>query len=842
MVVSKKQPFGTPAFFIAKHLARAFLLLSAFWPTAARSGTLVDFSGYDVRGDVSVSHHDLSVLEVTWSSRDRARYRIRFNLARNEPLLKTIEAAPPGKPLVLTGRDLDVNYRVTLGTRHPQTGWPYIFFDQVGKNEPAPVAFFSRLNSATVRVRSESKERLSLVFSGLAIGPYSGDLICYFYSGSPFVQFQASMLVNKPWVAYIYDALVHGELARVAYASVLGAFQEFPAEGLAEAEPGESAGIKVKHRMLLATMTGGSGSLALAAPPHAGFYPLDRSDNFGFFQAGKKFFGTKMSYWGDHGYVPWIDAPQGATQRMDAFLFISPENSRLTFERVLAYTHGDVFKPIPGHYTMAEHFHPEFTQAFLNGQDTLIPFKNAMKSLGVQIVQPMEFHLNKGRMHPVDNTDHRLAELRAMYELFAANSDADFLLIPGEEYNEFFGGHWSYIFPRPIYFTGWHEGTARAYRATNVISGGISYPLVYQINGAQQMYQLLKDEGGAAWTAHPRIKDSQQTPDALIDNDYYRDTTFLAGDWKAMPADLSKDRLGFRSFQLMDETAQWGYRKSMLGEVDTFDLDSTHEIYANLSINYLQLSSFPSSTNWSTVVNCIRNGQFFTTTGELLIHSWSANLSGVTADVEWYFPPSFAEITWGDDGGIHKRKKMLSDQLEFGRNQLTIAVDLANAHWVRFEIWDIARDGAFTQSYWLKPPAAPQIVPGRVTGFTLIDADTDAPVPGCDPLPPDAVLDLNNLPVNLTVRANVSPMIVDRVVLALDDKKVTQTRWPYCLTTCSINQGLRGCPFYDYNPSVLNVGHHVLSATPFRGETAGKPLTLDFSVTGFRAKQREEHP
>jgi len=812
-------------------LIRNVAILSLFMPLLAWGAASVDFSDYDETSTVSVSNPNADILTATWSDKRGTQYRVQFSLNSGDALFKRIETAPgPDRAFTTVAQNVDANTRVTLGTRHAQTGWPYIFFDTVFNNRPAPRAYLSVLDLNAVSVISVSPQRVKIVFSSLSVGPYSGDLICTLYAGSPIIQIQASMLVNRPWQAYIYDSLLFGEFDSVAYRDMHGDFQTVRTQSLEAIAPGDSAGVFAKHRTILGQMADSKGTLAMVLPPHSGIFPLDLSINCGFLQAGKSFMGTKMPYWGDRRYVPWIDAPQGATQHMDAFLLISPGDPQQALKQVLTYTHGDRYKPVPGHFTMAEHFHPEFTQAHLNGEDTITPFKQTMKSLGVQILHSSEFHLNKKQMHPFKNTKERLAELHAMYSLFQRESDDELVFIPGEEYNHYFGGHWSYLFPKPVYFTGWSDADGKAYKQTNVESEGVTFPLVYQVDNAESMLQLLEDEGGLAWSSHPRIKNSQQNPDVFIDSDFYRHENFLAGDWKAMPADLSLDRLGMRGLQLMDETAQWGYKKAMLGEVDTFDLDMTHEIYGHMNINYLRLPALPFSTDWTPMVECIRKGEFFTTTGEVLIHDWEATTLGVTATVEWTFPPAFSEITWGDAKGIHKKKLDLADQGEFEKQQVSISADLGAANWVRFELWDVARNGAFTQPVWFTTPTNPAIVPGTVTGFTLIDTDTDSPVPGYDPIPEQAVLDLSKLPRHLTLRANTSPMVLDRVTISLDGVSTAQTQWPYCVTTCAVNKGLRGCPFYDYAPSRLPPGVHVIKATSSQRQQSGATHALEFSV------------
>ncbi|HEY9509785.1 MAG TPA: immunoglobulin domain-containing protein, partial [Verrucomicrobiae bacterium] len=475
---------------------------------------VVDLSQYHASDSIGVSQRDTNTLVINWSDKQGGRYRVHFNLTPGQVLLRSLETATNrNAPFSEIARALDPKYRVTFGSRYHKASWPYIFFDRVDANVPAPEEFLSSLNPKTVQVISDSPVRTRIVFSDLTIGPYSGDLTCCIYSGSPFVQFQASMRIDQPWVAFIHDALFYGNFETIAYKDINGSFQDVPASSLSALAPGESARLKVQHRTLMATVAGGTGTVAVMPPPHAAIFPTDQSDNYGFVQAGKNFIGTKMSYSADFRYRPWIDAPIGSTQRLDVFLVLSAQSPQNTLSEILNYTHGDSFKSIPGHYTMAEHFHPEFTDNHLHDRDSLTPFKQTMKAMGLQIVQPMEFH---GPGHTFNNGSERLKELTAMFELFQANSDESFLLIPGEEYNNLLGGHWSYMFPKPVYFTGWHGQDNRAYRLTNVVAYGITYPLAYQIGDRDHMMRLLRDEGGIAWSSHPRVKGSRLTPDSFV--------------------------------------------------------------------------------------------------------------------------------------------------------------------------------------------------------------------------------------------------------------------------------------------------------------------------------------
>jgi len=162
---------------------------------------------------------------------------------------------------------------------------------------------------------------------------------------------------------------------------------------------------------------------------------------------------------------------------------------------------------------------------------------------------------------------------------------------------------------------------------------------------------------------------------------------------------------------------QWGQRKQVLGEVDVFQVHPDYELYAPMNINYLRLDTIPKfADGWQPVLDTLRGGEFFTTTGEILISSFTiaGKQSGETisqskagkavleAQLEWTFPLAFAEIVSGDGNSIRRQHVDLTDTESFGTRKLRVPVDLQNQKWVRFEVWDIAANGAFTQPVWIQ--------------------------------------------------------------------------------------------------------------------------------------------
>src|SRR5205085_8183131 len=125
--------------------------------------------------------------------------------------------------------------------------------------------------------------------------------------------------------------------------------------------------------------------------------------------------------------------------------------------------------------------------------------------------------------------------------------------------------------------------------------------------------------------------------------------------------------LGKRVLDLMDDMANWGQRKYVLGEVDVFRVEPEHELYGHMNINYLQLDKLPRfEDGWQSVLDALRGGRFFVSTGEVLLpeftvggkpsgqtlHRASDAPVEVRARVEWTFPPAFAEVLWGDGSHV----------------------------------------------------------------------------------------------------------------------------------------------------------------------------------------------
>ncbi len=115
------------------------------------------------------------------------------------------------------------------------------------------------------------------------------------------------------------------------------------------------------------------------------------------------------------------------------------------------------------------------------------------------------------------------------------------------------------------------------------------------------------------------------------------------------------------------------------------------------------------------MLDSLRAGRFFVTTGEVLIPEFTVNgqPSGssialkpgepveVRFHLSWTFPLRYVELISGDGTQVFRNRIDLSDTGAFEERSLTHKLDLTGRTWVRLEAWDVAINGAFTQPVWL---------------------------------------------------------------------------------------------------------------------------------------------
>jgi hypothetical protein len=675
----------------------------------ATKAPIVDMTEYKPQPGLQAGT-EADTLTLRWDGEGQQECVARFTVLDGVPTVRELAVRIKSGNWVTLGRDLIPEFGVTTGVRRTGHGLPEsnrwdVFWD-------APLNHPEEVHRSTASYKADRMEvrtdgaRLEVSFPGLSMGVFSGGLRFTVYRGTNLLRLEAVAKTDEPSVAYIYRGGLKGfsseTLPRILWHGEGGKSQS----ALVSASDADQINV-LRARNRLAVAHGTIGSVAVFPPPHQFFFARELEVNLGYVwhrrDTGNVFSMGVRQGESAEGYNPvWIkqvyslyNAPPGTQQRMPVYFYISPSDVTTCLASVMAFTHGDRYKPLPGYKTMATHFHTAFTQELIESGnlDTTPPWIPMMRELGINIAHIFDFH---GDGHPHDPGPLRLKELETYFEGCRRHSEADFLILPGEEANEFLGGHYNVLFPKPVYWT--------LVRQKNqpLIEDHASYGKVYHTGSAADVFELMKREGALVWTTHPRTKGSTGYPDTIKDTEYFRDDHWLGGGFKALPVDLSQKRLGeIRCFGALDDMNNWGKLKFLVGEVDTYKKYPDYDLYGDFNINYVKLDRVPTFGDWSPITTALRAGAFFVTTGEVLIPKWSvegeATDKAVVADVDWTFPLEFIEVVWGDGVQVGRTLIPATSQPPFGSHRFHIPFDSSGKKWVRFSVWDSAGNGAFTQ-------------------------------------------------------------------------------------------------------------------------------------------------
>jgi hypothetical protein len=701
-----------------------------------------------------------SGIELVWSGEKSAQLRARFALRNGQPLVEELAARKPGGAWVELGKDLAPEFQVTTGKRRisttelnilkklnldtPENEERYkwnVFWDvplavpgTQDNHLAGPARTADEIARATVhysstacQVKSDG-DRVSVVFDGLSLGLFSGDLQFTVYKGSNLLRQEAIAKTDAKDVAFIYKAGLKGfalkDDSKFEWRDTSQVWQQYAFGGAPNDGP-----VNLQARNRVAILDAGAGSLAVFPEPHRFFFARENEVNLGYVfyrkDSGSSFSIGVMQPEHGQGYAPWgeteevwarrtkvarsqiynyalYNAPPGTLQHMAVYYYLSPADARTTQQAVLAYTHDDVYKPVPGFKTMTGHFHLELNEMIRDrGTADIAPtWLSVFRGLGINIVYLGDFHDDSDFNDPGPK---RFYEQKLYFEGSRKLSDKDFLVMPEEEVNGFLGGHWYLMLPHPVYFS--HADPKPGAQVFE--ENDPTYGHVYHPGNPDEIMQMINREGGIIWTAHPRTKSSALYPDMYKDKDFFLSDRFIGASWESLPVDLSQRQLcQERCFGLTDEMSNWAPSpKFMLAEGDTYMKVPGDDTYPLLAINYLKLNKVPAyNQSWAPIVEGVHKGNFFGTTGEILFHNWAVEGAGqksvFTASIEYTFPLEYAELVWSDGVKVDRQIIKLTSTAPFGTKTFHIPFDARGKKWVRFSVWDAAGDGA-----WLQPVA-----------------------------------------------------------------------------------------------------------------------------------------
>ncbi|MFM1896267.1 MAG: hypothetical protein RLZZ385_1341 [Pseudomonadota bacterium] len=708
-----------------------------------------DLQAYQSSSNIQVVQAG-DLLSVTWSGSERQQLQMQLGLVNGEPRLRELalrNGRGPWSELLAHGR---FEFHIVEGLRRisnqqlvplrelgveltPEVVDRYkwdVFWDapldlrtEVGGGNPPPAAGVAnqpglprspgeisraavRYDSRTCTVHSDGA-RVGIHFPGLQLGSFTGELVLTVYENSNLIRIEAVAATRRPSVAYKYDVGLSGlpvQAAAVRWNDTAGQAQAY---GLRGPVNEDIVPLTAANRVVVAQLR--NGAVAAFPPPHTFFwareveinvgynwYRKDSSDAFaiGIRQGEQEVVERYLANWSLYS------APPGSQQHMAAYFYPTVEEADAAFEDVLAFTHGDVYKPLPGYQVMGSHYHTNMGRELLNSGsvDTRLRDFEVLRSAGINIAGPVD--------RPAEAS--QLEELHYLFEGALRHSDGQFMVLPQMENSNLLGGHWDLLFSHPVYYV-----DARP-PGTPLVTQHPVYGKQYNIGSVADIMAMVEAENMLIFMPHPRTKGSTGYPDAVADTPQFLNDRYRGVGWRwGMGSDLSEKRLSdYRVIPLLDEMNNWitgsGLRpKYLLAITETYFKAPGDDIYANGPVSYLQLDELPTGNDYSSIIEVLNNGNYFVTSGEVLVPDHEVTGNGrdavLHADVTWTFPLDFVEVVYGDGQRTGSVRLSTTQLPPFGAETFHIPFDATGQSWVRFAAWDSAGNGAMTMPLTLEP-------------------------------------------------------------------------------------------------------------------------------------------
>ncbi|MCA0200229.1 MAG: hypothetical protein LCH56_05245 [Proteobacteria bacterium] len=578
-------------------------------------------------------------------------------------------------------------------------------------------------------VRTEGA-RIVVDYPGVELGVFSGLLRYTIFRGTNMIRQEVIGKTTKEWVAYKYDAglkgLAIGDTSRVAWRDTANTWQEYKLRGAVNQS---SVPLRAANRLVAAQQ--GGGSISAFPPPHRFFWSREVATNVGYNYYRKDSptsygIGIRQNEHEDYNFelfqANWslYSARPGTEQLITVFLYPAIGKAEDAVDKSLAFTNGDRYRALPGYQVMNHHYHMDMAQRLQKEGSPDVKLQDfvAMKAMGLNIISPIDsvqvtlFNESGDPMPDANSAENvkkrqesngkRLALHKMLVDGARQHSDDSFLILANEEvFRGPLGGHTDILFSKPTYWDERLPGQA----AEEDIKG---YGKVYHIGSADDLMTMVTKENAIISMPHPRSKGSTGFPDAVKDRAYFNHPNYIGfGARWGMGLDGSERRLcEYRCWPLLDDLSNWMADKDIplkrvISISEVYGQSPGDDIYGSAPVTYVRLAKLPPPEDVSPLIEAIKTGYIFWTSGEVLVPNFELQGKGrqskIVADVSWTFPLEFVEVVWGDGKTTGRQIVPATDLGAFGTHHFEIPFDARGKKWVRFAAWDAASNGAVVQ-------------------------------------------------------------------------------------------------------------------------------------------------
>lgn len=662
---------------------------------------------------------------INWKGEDNLSWSAEIGIDGNIPCIFDLSYLSNGKWVNLVS-NLHPEFKVITGVRtkiNPQREkglapgetldyqWDTYSDDPMSRKKEVKEA--KEKWNATEMSYSVNGNVQTVAFDGLTLGQFTGGLEIHFFEGSNLIRVEGLAATQDDGVCYLYHAGLNGfKPDKLYYVSPRRReIYENPGYHTNAGPDRDRERVYARGRVL--TLQQPHGSVAVLPTPHRFVWGGQTENNVGYnyynlTKSGELSIGVRNNKEQEHFNVRWplYNAKPGTMQRMSFFFMVNSETVYAARNMAMKYTNYDHLRPLEGYKRLGSHMHIAAQAAFPRDYRKQLPWELLIKENGFDIFSPCDFWA-EGRCD--DNKEGRKSDLERYHLTSRYVSTPDFLLVTGEELavmgkdrsKQLIPYHFMIWPSKPILYSRWRDDDQEF---AEILPDGRTY---YHLKNAMDVIEMCRRENAFIQMPHPDTKANDGLPYDCKYEPWFTDERWMGMGARMLPADNSVDHMfAGRIDRVWNDINNWADRpKYVMSELDTYtkvdESEEDWELYAMTNCSYVQLDKVPSSDNWDELVNALREGRHFYSTGEILIEESSIVDGKATATISWTFPMAYAECVYSDGENVNTVRIPLNDTTPYGRK--TIEFNFPEGmKWARFYVTDIAWNSAYSQPVFLR--------------------------------------------------------------------------------------------------------------------------------------------
>ncbi len=663
---------------------------------------------------------------IRWTGEDNLSWEAEMGILQGKPSVRKLSYERNGEWVVLE-KDLVPEFKVITSKRtksNPQRAmalkegeelgyqWDTYSDDPFSHKKDVQEAT-ETYNTASMTVTTDGGHT-TVAFDGLELGIFRGGVEFHFFNGTNLIRMEAAASTEEDGVAYLYHAGLSGLKVGKLYYTTPKRREVYENPGLRTHAGPDRDRERVYARGRVLTLGTAEGSVAVFPAPHRFVWGSQSEKNVGYnyykYDDGAETMsiGVRHNKEQEHYNVRWpgYNAKPGTVQHMGTFFMPTADSVWVTRAMVMRYTNFDHLRQLPGYLRMGAHMHVATHAAFLRDKRVQRPWELLARENGFDIFAPCDFW---GEGNVKDNRDLRKKDLERYQGMATYISGKDFLVVPAEEIStrpgenahELIRFHCMYFPAKPTLYSRWREDD-QSFRET--LPDGRTY---YHMASDMDFVNMAEESGGFILMPHPDTKANDGLPYDCRDEEWFKSKTWWGYGCRQLPADNSVDTMiSGRTERVWNDVNNWADRpKYIMSELDTYskveESEEDWEMYPETNCTYVQLDEMPDGSDWTPLVEALKAGRHFYSTGEVLLEKCSITDGAADCTFSWTFPLRYAEIVYSDGENVTSVKLPENDCVNYGKKDFHFDFP-KGMKWARVLASDIAGNAAFGMPVFLR--------------------------------------------------------------------------------------------------------------------------------------------